>query len=201
MEENQNQNENAQTVDTSSNVSGAEKNVIVETIKAKKKLISIVVVAVIALLIILDLLIVSPKETVQKFVKALNKPDVKKAFSYMDYAGVYVLEDLDEDDYDDFWEEYQEFKEDDDYEEMMEYMEEYMDEDFYDDMNEEIEDYTIKVTKITKVKKVAKNLYEVKAKLKMIDEDGEDKKPTAKFYVMKKGLKSYIVAMPDELDF
>lgn len=185
MEENQNQNENAQTVDTSSNVSGAEKNVIVETIKAKKKLISIVVVAVIALLIILDLLIVSPKETVQKFVKALNKPDVKKAFSYMDYAGVYVLEDLDEDDY----------------EEMMEYMEEYMDEDFYDDMNEEIEDYTIKVTKITKVKKVAKNLYEVKAKLKMIDEDGEDKKPTAKFYVMKKGLKSYIVAMPDELDF
>lgn len=204
MEENQNQNQNQdvnETVDTSSNVSGTEPNVIVETIKAKKKIIAGVLVAIVAILIILDLLITSPKEAVKGFVKALNKPDFKKAFGYMDYLGTAAFSELDKDEYDDFWDKYKDYKEDDDYEDILEEAEDYFDQDYFEEMNEEVEDYTIKVKKITKVKKVGSHLYEVKAKLKIVDDEGEDKNPTAKFYVMKKGMKSYIVGIPDELDF
>lgn len=179
----------------------ATSSAVVDFIKAKKKIIAIVIVAIIAVIVIFNMISVSPKDAVQGFVKQLNSGHTKKAFDYIDWAGFVTLSELDEDDYEDFWEKYKDIKDTDEYEEYMDSMEEYMDEDFYEDMDEEIKDSdaSIKIKKITKVKKVAKNLYSVKAKIQTKDEDGEINSEIMEFYVMKKGMKSYIVSMPGSL--
>ena len=50
----------------------------------------------------------------------------------------------------------------------------------------------MEVILLVDVKKVGKHLYEVKAKLQT-KSDGDKNENTVKIYVMKKGLKSYIV--------
>jgi hypothetical protein len=169
-------------------------NKVIDFLKAKKKLIAIVAIVIIVIAIIVDIATTSPKEAVKKFISNLNSGKSEKAFKYIDYAGSYVFSDLDDDEYDDFWENYKEFLDDDDYDDYMDNIKEYMDDDFYEDMDDEIKDSetSIKLKKIESVKKVGKNLYCVKAKIKIKDDD-DTKTKTVKFYVMKKGTKSYIV--------
>lgn len=180
-----NQAENANTKQT---------NKIVETIKAKKRIIGVALIAIILIIVIINIVTVSPKEAVKKCVSAIGKGDMDKALDYVDIAGASVFSDLDEDDYDDFWSEYKDFKDSDEYDDLMD---EYKDgSDEMDDLKDEFEDYDIslKVEKIKSQKKVSKNLYKVVAKVEISYEDN-DFSPTLDFYVMKKGSKSYVVGL------
>ena len=85
--------------------------------------------------------------------------------------------------------------EDDDVNEIKDMMEENIDEQ-EDEMKEQKKEKkaSLKVKKITDVKKVGKHLYKVKAEIES-KSDGEKDTNTQDFYVMKKGLKSYIVSL------
>jgi len=206
MEENENKNveetkveveatstETTETTETTQNTSSTTEG---EGKKGSKKgLIIGVVVAVIAILIVADLVVRSPKETVKKYVSYLNSAHSKKAFDLMDMAGTYVYGTLDEDELDDFYDEYKDFVDGDEWDDYKDQIDEMYDDEFYEDMDDEIKDSDtkVKVKKIEKVKKVSKNLYSVKTKIQTKDEDGDKSTDTVKFYVMKKGTKSYIV--------
>lgn len=177
-----------------------ESGKVVNFIKSHIKLIAIIAIIIIVAIVVLNIIIVSPKEVVKKFVSSLNDIDAEKAFSYFDWAGAAVFYELDEDDLEDFWEEYKDFQDSDDYEEYMEDIEEYLASDDYDDINDELENYdiSIDVKEIKDVEKVGKHLYSIKVKLE-IEEDGDEEVETVTFYVMKSGLKSYLVSLPDEI--
>lgn len=178
------------------NSSAKQTNKIVETIKAKKRIIGVALIAIIFVIVIINIATVSPKEAVKKCVNAIGKGNIEKAFDYVDVAGVSVFSDLDEDDYDDFWSEYKDFKDTDEYDDLMEEYKDGMDSDEISDFKDELEDYdvSLKVEKIKSQKKVSKNLYKVVAKVEISYEDN-DFSPTLDFYVMKKGSKSYVVGL------
>lgn len=175
-------------------------NKVVEFIKAKKKIIGIIILAIIVIIVAVDLIFVSPKEAVKKFIGAFNDGKIDKAMDYMDIAGAQVFSELDEDSYDDFWSEYRDLRDSDDYDDIVEEAEDYINdneyiEEFEDTMNDY--DISIKVEKINKVRKEASHLYRVTAKLKISYED-YDMGGNVYFYVMKNGAKSYVVGLDSE---
>ena len=129
----------------------------------------------------------------------MNKGDVKKMIKSTDPYGTYVFGKLDKDEYEDFWNEYKDFikEKDDDYDEVKENYEDSLDKDEIKDAKDSLEDLmddtSIKVKKISSVKKVGKNLYKVKAKIE-VKYDDDKKTESQDFYVMKKGLNCYIVS-------
>ncbi len=200
MEEN-NENKAVEAEVIKENTSSTKQtNKAVEFIKSKKKIIGILILAIIVIIVAIDLIFVSPKEVVKKFMGAFGKGDLEKAMDQMDYAGAYVLADLDEEDYDDFWSEYKDFRDSDDYDDMMDEVEESMkDNEYIDEFKDQMEEYdiSVKVDKISKVKKEASHLYRVTAKIEIAYEDYE-MSGNMYFYVMKNGTKSYVVGMDSE---
>lgn len=195
MEENENKENNVQETVSNETTNSTVNNSILSKIKEKKGLILGIVVAVIAVLIVIDILFTSPKEAVKKYISLNNSAHTKKADKYYDYAGAHVFAGLDKDEYEDFWEEYKEYKKSDEWEEYKEDLEDRHDDEYYEEQDEDIKDsdYKIKIKKINNVKKVGKNLYRVSVTLEMKDEDDEKDTKTIKYYVMKSGLKSYVV--------
>lgn len=170
-------------------------------LKNIKNLIILIVIIIIAIIVLISVFGNSKqkaKNVIKQYVKAMNKSDVKKMIKLSDPYGEYVFSNLDEDEYDDFWDEYKDFvkEKDDDYEDVKEEYEESLEKDNIEDAKETYEDFmedtTIKLKKFSSVEEVSKNLYKVKAR---IESKTDDKKDTNsfKFYVMKKGSKCYIV--------
>ena len=130
----------------------------------------------------------------------MNKSNVKKMLKTVDVYGAYVFGNLDEDDYDDFWDEYKDFLKSDDYDDYKDKWEDNEEktietlEDTFDEYKSE--DSSIKVKEFKSVKKVSKNLYKVRVRLE-IKEDDEKSKENATIYVMKKGTKCYIIGGDD----
>lgn len=202
MEENQNQNENVeevqetvyaeQTVEQASG--GSKMNVILALLK--KKMFITIVAIVIVFVIVYNVFFNSKgkaKSTIEDFCSAIGKGKLQKALKKIDPAGMYAFQGLSKDEYEDFWNEYKEFKKSDEYDEKMDDWKEIeesakeAEEDF--DKDDEIK---IKVKKITKFKKLSKNLYQVKAKIKATQDD-DTKTETVNFYLMKDGLGFKIV--------
>lgn len=171
-------------------------NKIFEFLKAKKKIILGIIIAIVVVIVVLNLIFVSPKEAVNKFVKSLNSKNVEKAYNYINPYGFYVFDSLDEDEYDDFWSEYKDFKDSDEYQDIVDEYNDIMEDMDFDEINDYLDDYdfSIKVNKINKVKKVSSHLYRVSAKIE-ISADDEEESGTVYFYVMKEGTKSYIVGI------
>ena len=209
MEENGNDIQNIDEQNDFKNVEGFENtNPINDSsteVKSKKKLfmVIIIIVAVLAVLLIFNAIFNSPKakskKVVKDYIKAISNADLKKIMKLTEPYGVYVLESLDEDDYDDFWKEYKEFvkEKDDEYEDIKDNWEEKQDKDEIEESQEDLEDLmddiSIKVKKIVSVKKEGKNLYRVKVKIE--SKQDKEKAETANqiFYVMKKGFKYYVI--------
>jgi len=197
MEENENNNV-VEAGEASNEKSSGNGNKILDVIKTKKNLIVTLVVVLIAVLVIIDILVRSPKETVKKYFSAVNACNSKKAEKYEDDAGFDVFYKLSDDDYEEFWEEYNEYINSEEWAEREETIKETRDKDYYKEQDEDAKETkkenksSVKVKKVTDVKKVGKHLYEVKAKLQT-KSDGDKNENTVKIYVMKKGLKSYIV--------
>jgi ElaB/YqjD/DUF883 family membrane-anchored ribosome-binding protein len=187
------------TVENNGNAKKFDGKVIVEKIKVNKKPILIALIVIIVLLVIYNCFF-NPKTKVKNVVKeyysALNKGNAKKLLKQVDPAGAYVFSDLDEDDYDDFWDEYKKFCDDDDYDD---FIEDYNDnlEDEIDSLSDTLEnlmdDYSVKVKSIKSVKKVSSHLYKIKVKIETKDEDGDKNVNTVTHYVMVKGLNAYIL--------
>ena len=212
MEENGNfENENVNQVETNEvfeaetingNENNGKENNVIKFLKEKKKLLVIIVIAIIIICVLYNMFFnVKSKvsNVVKQYVSAVSKLDAKKIVKLTEPYGTYVLAKLDEDDYEDFWDEYKDFvkEKDDDYDDVKDEYEDSLDKDALEDAKEDLEDLmddrTIKVKKIKSVKKVCKNLYKVKAKIKATDGDDEATNDM-EFYVMKKGLKYYIVS-------
>lgn len=163
----------------------------------KKTIITVVVIAVILALVIgiFNLVRPTPEKTVKNFIKQMNKGKVSNAFEYVDLVGMQVF---DEDNLEDFVEDYKDAKEDDE-----------IDEEEADDMIEsleeeigEYEEFSMELKSIKKAKKVksAKNLYKVKAKVKVTIKEDDDSKTNRntndiEFYVYKANGKFKIVGM------
>lgn len=195
MEENKDQKAVEAEVIKEGNSSTNQTNKVVEFIKAKKMIIGIALIAIILIIVIANLIIVSPKEAVKNFVKAFSSADVNEMFDTMNLAGVYVFGTLDEDDYDDFWSEYKDFIDSSDYEDYMDEMNDTLDdEDAIDEINGILEDLdvTMEVDEFKKVKKEASHLYLVELKLRVESNDMEVTMPV-ECYVMKEGTKSYVL--------
>lgn len=166
---------------------------------ANKKWLIIFVVIVIAGIIVLFNVFCNTKGKAKSIVKdyysAISKKNAKKMEKTIDPYGSYVFSNLDKDDYEDFWNDYKDFIKSDKYDDYKDQIEEDKDEDIEDVqevMDEYLEDVSIKLKSIKEVKKVGKNLYRVKAKVEIKKDDDKSTK-TQTLYVMKKGLKCYIV--------
>jgi cell division septum initiation protein DivIVA len=140
----------------------------------------------------------TPEKAVKNFIKQMNKGKVSKAFEYVDFVGMGVF---DSDNLDDFVEDYKDAKED--YEEDQDEIDEALEERI-EEMEEgigEYEQFSMELKSIKKAKKVksAKNLYKVKAKVKVVvkEEDSSANRNTndVTFYVYKTGGKYKIVGM------
>lgn len=199
MEENENV-ENVENVETSNVTSEETKKG--GFLKNKKMLIIVAIVAVIAIIILFNVFGNTKgkaKNVVKQYVKAMDNCDAKKMIKLVDPYGAYVFGKLDEDDYEDFWDEYKEFvkEKDDDYDDVKESYKESLEKDNIKDAKEALEDIfddaKIKIKKISSVKKVGKNLYKVKAKIEMKSDDDKETE-SQDFYVMKKGTSCYIVS-------
>lgn len=173
-----------------------------KTNSKKNAIIGLVAVVAIILVVVLLVKLVgpSPAKTVKKFCKYMNDGEVAKALELVDFESVYVLSDLDEDEYEDYAEEYKDYKDDDDrveeYEDFMDDYDEYVEE--LEDYIGEFDEYSLEVKEIKSTKKEGKNIWKVKAKIKytMEYEDyyiDESDTETLEFYVVKKGMKYYIV--------
>ena len=200
MEENQNV-ENVVTNEAASETTSElnEK----KGLKNTKNLIIIAVVAIIAIVVLVSIFgnaTGKAKGVVKQYVKAMNKLDIKKTITLTDPYGSYVLSYLDKDEYDEFWDEYKDFikDKDDKYDDVKESYEESLEKDNIkdakDSLEESMEDTTIRLKKISDVEKVGKNLYKVKARIEVKNDDNK-KTETEKIYVMKKGMKCYIVGI------
>ncbi|MBR1540566.1 MAG: hypothetical protein IJ629_05340 [Clostridia bacterium] len=190
MEENENVEEVKETVvdEATETTSG---NGVGATIKSKKNLIIAIVAILVVICVIFNVFFNTKgkaKSVIKKYCTALGKGKYQKALKQIDPVGMYVFQDLDEDSYEDFWEEYKEFKKSDDYEESMDEWKEMLDacKDAEEDFDKD-DAAKIKVKKITKFKKVGKKLYQVKAKIQS-KVDGDTDTETMTFYVMKDGL-------------
>ena len=202
MEENENQTTNVENVENTvnsevNNTETTNANNIVETLKSKKNLIVGVVICLVVILCVYNVFFNTKgkaKNVVIDYYKALNKGKAKKMLKTVDMAGVYVFSELDDDEYEDFWAEYKEYVDSDEYKEAKEEYDEALDENI-EDLEDLLSDSetTIKVKKVKEVKKVASHLYKVKVQLESKDEDGDKSQKTVTHYVMKKGLKCYIV--------
>ena len=181
---------NVSEVNTSNSTTEASKgNKIVETLKSKRNLIIGIIVAVIVVVLICTAFIGSPKKAVKNFCSAMNS----KMFDNIDMAGMYVFAQLDEDDYDDFWDEYKEFTDSDEWEDLKDEIDEEKD-DAFEKLDDALDDADVKVKikKFKKVKKLGENLWEVKAQFET-KVDGDKETNTSSYYVMKKGGKYKIV--------
>ncbi len=187
--------------DYSGNANGGDGSA-VKPDKNKIVLIVAIVIAVVAVCLIFNMFLnpkAGAKRAVKQYISAFNSANVKKMLKLTDPYASYVLGTLDEDEYDDFWDEYKDFikDEDDTYDRLKDAYEDSLDSDEIDEAKESLEDLmedkSIKVKEIKSVKKESKNLYKVKAKLTLKDDDDKDS-ATANFYVMKKGMSYYIVS-------
>lgn len=185
--------ENNNNVNNVENSTENTTNKVVETLKAKKNLIIGVIVVLLVVFLGSNIFLDSPKKSVKKFYSAMNSGKSKKMLKEVDWAGVYTFAQLDEDEYEDFWDEYKEYTDSDEWEEVKEELDDNLD-DLYEELDDSMEDSEAKykVKKITKVEKVGKNLYKVKAKIEMKEDDDKETE-TITHYVMKDGLNYYIV--------
>lgn len=165
-----------------------------------KKAKVIGIITVLALVVIGAIIVIcmcfggNAEKTVEQYITAINKGNVKKALELSDYEGALAFmmlageqevdyENLDDIDLNDFEDKYKEVLENkDEYEEVIEEMEEYTDE-----LAEEELDMKIKI-KSSKKCKDCKKLTKVVAD---VTYDGETEKIT--FYTMKKGTKEYVI--------
>ena len=108
----------------------------------------------------------------------------------VDMAGsaVYTEMVFNDDDLEDFYEEYKDYVKSDEWKDAEEELDDFM-EDAIDEIEEPDDDEKIKIKKFKDVKKEGKNLWKIKVEVEI---DDDDKK--LEFYVMKKGLKYYIVS-------
>lgn len=190
MEENENVEEVKETVVEETTETTSEKGV-GNILKAKKNLIIAIVAVLVCLCVVFNVFFNTKgkaKSAISKYCVALGKGQYRKALKRVDPVGYYVFQDLDKDSYEDFWEEYKDFKKSDDYEEQMDDWKEMVDaaKDAEEDFDKD-DKVSIKVKKITKFKKLGKKLYEVKAKVQS-KVDGDKDTETMIFYVMKDGL-------------
>lgn len=175
--------------------------------KSNKGLIA-AIIAVIAIIVIVIVIVIVVKATSNKpeklaeevvtdFIEYLAEPDCESAFELVDWTGFYVISQLDEDDYDDFIDEYEDALDDDDIQDSVDYAIEYFEDYIYDEYDEAIEDEDIEIelVEVTKVKEEADQLYSVKAKVEI---DGS--KGTYEFYVYVDGKEAYIVEMTEFLN-
>ena len=197
-QENVNNVVNVETVEENNPINDSSKNV-----KNKKKFLIVFIIVIIAILVIFNVIFnnskAKAKSAVKDYIKAIGKGDIKKVMKLTDPYGLYVFNNLDEDDYEDFWKEYKEFtkEKDEDYEDVKDEWEDYQDKDEIKDLEDSIEDllddYTIKVKKIVSVRKEGKNLYRVKAKIEAKEKGEKGDTSNQVFYVMKKSFKCYVV--------
>lgn len=168
---------------------------VVEFVKNHKKPLLGLLVVILVVWLAGSLLFGGKQRVVKKFVSALNSGNAKKAINCIDFAGSTVFYQLDDDEYDDFWDEYKDYTDSDEWEELKEEIDEELD-DTIEDLEDSLDDSDakIKIKKFKGTKKLGKNLWEVKAQIQTTDEDGDKSTNTTKFYVMKKGLKYYIVS-------
>lgn len=142
----------------------------------------------------------SPEAAVEDIIKAIDQKKAKKILDAIDIYGMTVLEDMDEDEYEDFYDEYKDFLKSDEYDDMQDEWDEAEEEalDGLQDWLDGIEDLKVKVKKITKNEEIGKNIYEVKAKIEATQDD-DTETDTMTFYVMKDG-SSYKVIGGDLID-
>ena len=187
------ENENVEVNET------VENNVVSDKLgwlKNKKGIIIAVVIALVAICVIFNVFFNTKgkaKSLIKDFCKSLEKGKYEKALKMIDPVGMYAFAELDKDEYEDFWNEYKEFKKSDEWEDAKEEWDELLEQakDAEEDFDKD-EAMKIKVKKFKDVKKVGKNLYKVKAKIETEVDDEEDSTTTT-FYVMKDGLKCKLV--------
>ena len=168
----------------------------VESLKKHKGLIIAVVAALVAICLIYNVFFNTKgkaKSVINTFFKSLGSGKYEKALKQIDPAGMYAFQGLDKDEYEDFWNEYKELKKSDEWEEKEEDWKEVLEnaKDAEEDFDKD-DAVKVSVKKITKFKKVGKNLYEVKAKIESKVDDDTDTE-TVSFYIMKDGLGCKIV--------
>lgn len=174
------------------------------TVRKVVKGIIIAVVAILVIVLLINLLVRSPKEAAKGFIKNIYASKSEKAFKYVDYTGYAVIQaylydgnDTDDlEDYDDFWDDYKDALDDSDFDDYVEEMEDYFDENAEDEddwLEEYMEDGSVKVKKVKSSEKITSHLYKVKVVVEYQNEDGDESSTTLDIYVMKKGLKSYVV--------
>lgn len=160
-------------------------------IKSKKGLIIAIVAILVVICIVFNVFFNTKgkaKSAIKDYCVALGKGKYQKALKQIDPVGMYVFQDLDEEEYEDFWKEYKEYKKSDEWEDAEEEWKDLLEEakDAEEDFDKD-DAAKIKIKKITKFKKVGNKLYQVKAKVET-KIDGDKDTDTMTFYVMKDGL-------------
>ena len=139
----------------------------------------------------------SPEAPIKKMVSCVNSKNPQALMKCFDFAAMKVFYELGEDNLDDFWDEYEKFKDSDEYEDFVEEYEEAV-EDMTGLEDDEDSDLNMKMTfeKVKSKEKVSKNLYKVKAKIGVeyeMDDNEMDTSATLTFFVVKNGF-SYKIA-------
>ena len=176
---------------------GSEKN-------GKGSPIKKIIIAVIAILVIIAIIIgivkivkPTPEKTVKEFVKAINKEKASNISKLVDLKGLYTFASLDS--YKDFKDEYKDF--DEKWEEIEDDAKDQIEEfnDDFSDKLDEYEEFSVEIKSIKKPRKVSGNLYSIKAKIKTVvkEEDEKTDRDTSDyvFYVLKKENKYYLVGI------
>lgn len=143
--------------------------------------IGIVVAIVVVIAILVSIFGGGPKKAVKKYIKAMNKQDAAKIIKCIDPAGKSAwsytyFDDFDEEDYEEFLSDYEDLDEDD----IDDYMKEAEDslDDMFDEINDEYDSYKLKIEEFKDVEEIAKDLYEVKAKISIkaepVDDDDDE---------------------------
>lgn len=160
--------------------------------KANTTLIGIIAIAVVVILaIVLMFLTRGAKATVKDFAKAMEKGDSSKIINLMDMTGTAAFEST-KNDLSKFDESYAEMKKDKEIQERLkEFKETYKDQfDFDTDSKMKISVKDVKEEKVEGSKKLKK----VTCTLKVKVDDKENEQEGIEFYVVKDGLKYYIVS-------
>jgi len=169
---------------------------------AKKIVIGVVALVIIIAAIVGIVMLVkpSPEKTVKEFLNAFGNKKASKVIDCYDFIGAAAWAECDGD-YEDFVENYKDYKEEmeddkDEYDEMVETTKEGLEEEF-----DEVEKLKVEIKDVKNAKEVkkAKNLYTVKAKVKVEYKDDDDKTQrdttTYNFYVYKASGKYKIVGI------
>lgn len=160
--------------------------------KVNTTLIGIIAIAVVVILaIVLMFLSRGAKATVKDYVKAMQKGDSNKVINLMDMIGATAFEST-KSDLSKFDETYTEMKKDKEMKEKFEeFKKEYKDQFKLDtDSKMKISVKNLKEEKVEGSKKLKKVTCTIKVKL----DDYEDEKDDIEFYVVKDGLKYYMVS-------